>query len=124
MNGFNPQWEFGHGLSYTKFDYTGFIASKNAMGGLEVAVTVTNSGEKSGKEVVQLYISDLVASITPSVKRLRGFDKVELEPGANKRVNFSLSKDDLSFVGRDNEWIFEPGEFKVMIAGNELVVEL
>ncbi len=124
MNGFNPQWEFGHGLSYTTFDYSGLTAVKNLKGGIDVTVTVTNSGDRAGKEVVQVYVSDLVASITPSVKRLRAFDKVALESGSSETLSFSISKEDLSFVGIENEWTFEPGEFKVMVGDDEVLLNL
>ncbi len=122
MNGFNPQWEFGHGLSYTNFDYSDLKISADTMnmrGTLDISVTVKNTGDRTGKEVVQLYITDKVASITPSVKRLRDFDKVEIAAGEMKTISFTISADDLKFVGRDNEWVTEPGEFGVTINGLE-----
>ncbi len=124
MNGFNPQWEFGYGMSYTDFEYSSFSATKNLDGGLAVTVTVTNTGDKAGKEVVQVFVSDLVASITPGVKRLRAFEKIELAAGASKTINFNISKEDLSFVGRDNKIVFEPGEFGVKVGKDYKVVEL
>ena len=122
MNGFNPQWEFGHGLSYTNFEYSDLKISADTMnmrGTLDISVTVKNTGDRTGKEVVQLYITDKVASITPSVKRLRDFDKVEIAAGEMKTISFTISADDLKFVGRDNEWVTEPGEFGVTINGLE-----
>jgi len=105
MNGFKPQWEFGSGLSYTTFEYSGLTVAPALDGGIKVSVTVTNSGAITGKEVVQVYVSDLVASITPSVKRLRAFDKIELAAGASKTLSFDISKEELSFVGAANEWL-------------------
>lgn len=116
--GFNPQWEFGHGLSYTSFDYTNLQVSGTEFSGdeeIKVSVDVTNSGDRGGKEVVQLYANDLVASITPAVKKLRAFDKIELASGETQTVSFTLSADDLVFVGKDNNWITEPGDFELQI---------
>jgi len=118
MNGFNPQWEFGHGLSYTTFEYSNLRMSQESIpmnGSITIQVDVKNTGAREGKEVVQLYINDKVASITPSVKKLRGFDKVSIAPGAMKTVSFTITTDELAFVGRDNEWITEAGEFEVVV---------
>ena len=123
MNGFNPQWEFGHGLSYTQFEYSGLTANPTA-DGVSVSVTVTNSGAVEAKEVVQLYVSDLVASITPSVKRLRAFDKINLASGESQTLSFDLSRRDLSFVGIDNEWVFESGDFMIKCGGLEQLISL
>ena len=117
MNGFNPQWEFGYGLSYTTFAYSALSVAPALDGGLIVSVTVTNSGQREAKEVVQVFVSDVVASITPSVKRLRAFDKINLAAGESKTVSFDISERDLSFVGTANEWIFEPGDFVVSCGG-------
>ncbi len=122
FNHFNPQYEFGHGLSYTKFAYSDLQLSSGSMGmdgEMTISVKVKNEGERAGKEVVQLYISDLVASITPSFKRLRGFEKIDLAPGAEQVVEFKITAKDLAFVGIDQQWITEPGEFKVNIGGLE-----
>lgn len=123
--GFNPEWKFGTGLSYTSFAYSNLTTSKARFGTddeLEISVDITNSGEMAGKDVVQLYVSDLVASITPPVRRLRGFEKVDLEPGETQTVSFSITADDLAFVGRDNEWITEEGEFKIQIEDLEQTI--
>jgi len=115
---FNPQWEFGHGLSYTTFEYKDMRLSSTNMGPdgqITIEVDITNSGDRSGKETVQLYVSDLVASVTPPVKRLRKFEKVSLESGQTQTVSFSLAPEDLAFVGKDNNWITEPGEFTLRI---------
>jgi beta-glucosidase len=117
---FKPQFEFGEGLSYTTFAFSDLrLAQKTATGNvdLSVSVTLTNTGTRAGKEVVQLYLSDLVASLSPPGKRLRRFAKVYLEPGQSRTVSFKLRRDDLSFIGSDNKPIVEPGQFEVMIAG-------
>jgi beta-glucosidase len=116
--GFNPQWKFGHGLSYTSFTYNNLEVSKATFTNkeeIQVSVEVTNSGKRDGKEVVQLYVSDLVASIAPPVKKLRAFKKVDLKAGESKTVSFTLSPEDLSFVGRDNKWTTETGDFNIQI---------
>jgi len=82
---------------------------------LTVTVEVTNTGARPGKETVQLYLSDVIASITPPVKVLKRFQKVELKPKEMKAVRFELTWDDLAFIGRDNKPVVEPGEFKVQI---------
>ncbi|MEM6966138.1 MAG: glycoside hydrolase family 3 N-terminal domain-containing protein [Bacteroidota bacterium] len=120
MNAFDPQYEFGHGLSYTSFEYSnlGMPQQFDFENPVEISVEVKNTGAVAGSEVVQLYIADKVASITPSVKRLRGFDKINLRTGESKKVTFSITAKDLAFIGLDNEWITEPGEFEVSI-GNQ-----
>jgi beta-glucosidase len=115
-----PQFEFGYGLSYTTFSYSDLsVEPKSVSGEAEIAVSVTvkNTGRKTGNEVVQLYLSDLVASITPPGKRLKRFAKTHLEPGQSKTFKFTLRPDDLSFVGLNNRSIIEPGEFEVRVAG-------
>lgn len=117
---FKPQFEFGQGLSYTTFAFSDLRLSQKRItgnGDLSVSVTVTNSGSRAGKEVVQLYVSDLVASLSPPGKRLKRFAKVYLEPGQSRTVTFKLRKDDLSFIGADNKPVLEPGEFEVMVGG-------
>lgn len=117
---FKPQFEFGQGLSYTTFAYSDLRLDKKTVtsnGDISVSVTVTNSGRRSGKEVVQLYVSDLVASLSPAGKRLKRFAKIYLEPGQSRTLSFRLRPDDLSFIGANNKPLVEPGEFEVMIAG-------
>jgi beta-glucosidase len=118
---FNPQWEFGYGLSYTTFQYSNIKVSNDTLsnGNLQISVAVTNTGSTTGKEVVQLYIADRYASITPSVKRLRGFEKIEIKPGATQIVTFTISAKDLEFVGRDEKWISEAGWFDIMIGSEK-----
>ncbi|MDR2038264.1 MAG: glycoside hydrolase family 3 C-terminal domain-containing protein [Bacteroidales bacterium] len=118
---FSPEFEFGYGLSYTTFSYGNLQLSTKELKGsnhLTITVDVSNTGQKAGKEVVQLYTSDLIASITPDVKRLRRFEKILLQPGETKKVTFTINATDLAFVNAQNKWITEPGEFEVMI-GNQ-----
>src|SRR5919202_559035 len=103
---FKPQFSFGEGLSYTSFSYKDLTLDKPTVSMLEelpVSVTVTNSGQRAGKEVVLLYVSDLVASISPPGRRLRRFAKISLNPGQSRTLNFTLRADDLSFIGADNK---------------------
>jgi len=124
---FKPQFEFGQGLSYTTFAYSDLRLGQKTMTGnadFSVSVTVANSGRRAGKEVVQLYVSDLVASLSPAGKRLRRFAKIYLEPGQSRTLTFTLRRDDLSFIGADNKPIIEPGEFEVTIGGLKEKFEL
>ena len=117
---FNPQFQFGDGLSYTTFTYSDLRLGKQTISlneELPVSVTVTNSGQRAGKEAVLVYVSDLVASISPPGKRLRRFAKISLNPGQSRTLNFKLRAEDLSFIGADNKRIVEPGEFEVRVAG-------
>jgi beta-glucosidase len=117
---FTPQFEFGQGLSYTTFAYSDLRLSEKTITGnadLSVSVTVTNSGRRAGQEVVQLYVTDLVASLPPAVKRLKRFAKVYLEPGQSRTLTFKLRRDDLSFIGINNKPVVEPGEFEVNVGG-------
>lgn len=115
---FNPLFEFGYGLSYTSFKYSGLSIDKGEYSiddKIKVKVKVKNTGEVDGKESVELYISDLFASVTRPVKLLKRFKKVFLKAGEEKEVSFELSSNDLSFVGIDNKRIVEPGQFKMTI---------
>ncbi|WP_242691611.1 glycoside hydrolase family 3 N-terminal domain-containing protein [Desertivirga arenae] len=115
---YNPQWEFGHGLSYTNFSYSNLLLSTDkisATGTITASIEVKNTGSREGKETVELYLSDLYASITPDVKRLKGFEKINLKPGESKTLHFTISPSQMSFIGRDNKPVVEPGEFKVEI---------
>lgn len=116
---YNPQYEFGFGLSYTTFKYANLKISNNKITAndvLKVSVDVSNTGSREGKEVVELYLSDLYASITPDVKRLKGFEKISLKPGETKTVNFQLSKNELSFINQNNISVVESGDFEIGIA--------
>ena len=126
-SGYTPEWSFGHGLSYTTFAYSDLkIASPTARDGetFTVSVTVTNSGQRAGKEVVQLYVRDLYASTDPPVKRLRAFEKIALEPGARRTLTFKVPVRDLAFVGNDNRLVLEPGVFDVMVGGLHASLEV
>ena len=115
------EWEFGYGLSYTEFAYSNLAVSKEnftSADTLVVTVDVTNIGKREGMSPVLLYTSDIVASLTPDVKRLRGFDKVTLKPGEKKTVKFELPASDMAFVGRDGKWRLEAGDFMIRV-GNE-----
>jgi beta-glucosidase len=115
---YTPEWPFGFGLSYTTFAYSDLnvLESRVKMGeSVQVQVTVTNTGKRAGSEVVQLYVGDLVASVLPSVKRLKGFEKVYLEPGESRRVTFKLTPADFTFMNEKGKPVMEPGEFKVTI---------
>jgi beta-glucosidase len=114
------QWPFGFGLSYTSYEYKNLVVSaENFAAGdvLKVSVDVTNTGSRAGKEAVLLYSSDLVASLIPDVKRLRGFEKIALEPGETKTVSFELPASALAFVGADGRWRLEKGEFRLSCGG-------
>lgn len=115
---FDPQWQFGHGLSYTIFAYSDLKINKKTFSPNEtvtISVNVSNTGSRKGKEVVQLYVSDLVASVSPDVKRLRGFEKVDLTPGESKTITFKLPVKELAFVNNDNKKILEAGDFRIQI---------
>ena len=117
---FKPQFSFGHGLSYTTFAYSDLRLNHQTITAndeLSISVSVTNTGRQPGKEVAQLYVSDLVASISPPNKRLKRFAKLYLEPGQSRTLTFKLRSEDLSFIGADNKAVVEPGEFEVKIGG-------
>ena len=113
------QWGFGHGLSYTSYKYSNLKVSKSDFRHgdiIKVSVDVKNTGKVAGKESVLMFSSDLIASMVPDGRRLRAFDKIELQPGETKTVTFNLNVDDLAFVGYDGKWVLEEGDFKLMIA--------
>lgn len=111
---YEPLWQFGYGLSYTNFLYKNITCSSNQLIGsdsLFVSVEVCNTGEVSGKEVIQLYLRDEYASIDPDYEKLIAFKKIELEPNNSKEVVFTISKNDLAFVNANNKWVIEDGQF-------------
>lgn len=113
------QWGFGYGLSYTSYKYSNLKVSQSDFRHgdiIKVSVDVKNTGKVAGKESVLLFSSDLIASMVPDGRRLRAFDKIELQPGETKTVSFELKADDLAFVGWDGKWRLEEGDFKLMIA--------
>jgi len=116
LKGFTPQYEFGYGLSYTTFAYSDLQISSDSVSvddTLRINVRITNSGKRKGKEVAMLFVSDETASVSPPVKLLKRFKKVELEPEGNKIVEFEITANDLKFVGINNNWIVEPGYFNL-----------
>jgi beta-glucosidase len=118
--GIKSLFEFGSGLSYTSYSYKDLKLDKKTItkqDDVAVSVTVTNSGSRAGKEVVQLYLTDLVASLTPAGKRLRRFAKIQLEPGQSRTLTFRLRQEDLAFIDTNNKPVVEPGEFEVSIGG-------
>jgi beta-glucosidase len=113
-----PKYAFGHGLSYTSFNYSNFSLNKKTIKATEtitVTIDIKNTGKYAGEEVVQLYLRDKVGSVVRPVKELKDFKKIMLQPGETKTVSFQLNKDKLSFYNAQLQWIAEPGEFEVMI---------
>jgi beta-glucosidase len=116
-----PLYTFGYGLSYTTFSYGDIALSASQLKGnqtLKATVTITNTGKYAGEETVQLYITDPIASVTRSVKDLKGFKKIFLQPGENKKVTFAITLEDLKFYNEKLEYIWEPGEFIIHIGTN------
>ncbi|HEY9046683.1 MAG TPA: glycoside hydrolase family 3 N-terminal domain-containing protein [Ohtaekwangia sp.] len=116
---FAIQYPFGFGLSYTTFEYSDLQVSKASVTPEEkmtISVTVKNTGTREGKEVIQLFISDLYASVTPDVKRLRGFEKISLKPGESQKVTFTIGARDIAFVGKDMQWTVEKGDYEINVA--------
>ncbi len=117
----SPLLPFGFGLSYTEFEYSDIKASSNelnANGTIELSATITNTGDRDGEEVVQLYIHDKVRSVTPPGKELKGFKKIALKKGESRTVTFTITAEDLKFYNSQIEYVFEPGEFEFFIAGS------
>jgi len=118
--GYDPQWEFGYGLSYTSFSYTDLIIEDTVVTDnhpLKFRVTIKNTGGRTGKETVLAYCSDLVASLTPEVKRLRAFKKIELKAGQSSTLQFTITKKDLSFINQQLQRVTEPGGFTLEVGG-------
>lgn len=119
------QWGFGHGLSYTTYQYSNLKVDKATFAHddvIRVSVEVKNTGKVAGKESVLLFSSDLMASMVPDGRRLRAFDKVALQPGESKTVTFDLKANDLAFVGWDGKWILEEGDFTLMVADQQATI--
>lgn len=117
------QYPFGYGLSYTKFEYSNLKAENQSFGTneiIKISVDVTNSGKMSGKESVLLFISDIQASITPDNSRLRGFEKISLEPGETKTVFFEIMPREIAFFNTNNKWCIEKGIYRVQIFNQTL----
>ncbi len=121
-----PLYPFGYGLSYTTFEYSDVrLSSEFFKSGeeLRVSVDVTNGGSRAGTEVVQLYVRDLIGSVTRPVKELKGFRKIDLEPGESREVTFTLRSEDLAFYTGSGEWKAEPGDFRVFVGGSSDAVK-
>ncbi len=117
----SPLFPFGYGLSYTKFEYTNLALSSNRMsssGQIEILVDVTNTGDIDGEEVVQLYVRDVVGSVSRPLRELKGFRKISLAKGATQKVSFMLTSNDLAFYNYDLDFKAEPGTFHIFIGGN------
>jgi beta-glucosidase len=122
FNAFDPEWEFGFGMSYTTFDYSNLVLSSNEItesDELTVSVTLKNTGNFIGQEVVQLFVSDQVCSLVPASKKLKGFEKITLKPNESRIVQFTISKKDLIFSDATGNWKLEPGLFSIKIANLE-----
>ena len=118
-----PLFPFGFGLSYTRFAYRNLNVTPqriSADGSAEVRVEVTNCGERAGDEVVQLYLRDLVSSVTRPVKELKAFRRLTLQPGETQTVRFPLTPGDLSFLNQEMQPVVEPGEFEIMVGGSSV----
>ena len=116
-----PLFPFGFGLSYTTFEYADLELrySRSARGhSVGVAVTITNTGSRTGTEVAQLYVNDVITSLSTPTKTLRRFARVELSPGESRRIVFLLGDEDLAFIGRDGQPVVEPGEFEIKVGGS------
>jgi beta-glucosidase len=125
MKAYRPEFDFGFGMSYTTFSYAPMTVSKTTIGDnetLEVRVSVTNTGKTAGKETVQLYYNDLVASITPAVKKLTDFKKIDLKAGETKEVVFTINKSNFSFINKKLERVTEAGEIELMISTQKKMI--
>jgi beta-glucosidase len=121
-----PLYPFGFGLSYTTFKYSPPRLERTTIGGdgkTRVLVDVTNAGQRSGEEVVQLYIRDLVSSTTRPVKELKGFQRIALQPGETKTVALDITPDRLAFWNVDKQFVVEPGEFSIMTGPNSVELQ-
>ena len=122
----DPLFPFGYGLSYTTFEYSPLTLSSDAMtasGNITATVTVTNTGNCEGTEVVQLYIRDMVGSIARPVQELKGFERISLKPGESRNVTFTINADLLKFYNKDLDYVCEPGDFEVMVGANSRDVQ-
>ena len=118
-----PLFPFGHGLSYSKFEYTNLQLSSNSFsksGKIEVSVTIKNTGSVAGKEVVQLYIRDLIGSVTRPVKELKGFEITELQPNETKKIVFTIDEKTIEYFTANRKWEAEAGDFKVFVGGSSI----
>ncbi len=132
MNAYKPQFDFGFGMSYTNFEYSNFIVSdtninafkKEAAKQIAVKITVKNTGNVAGKEVVQLYYADLVASITPAVKKLCAYKKIDLKAGETKTIEFIVKEKDFSFINKELKRVTEAGDIELMINNQKKMIHV
>lgn len=120
-----PLYPFGHGLSYSKFEYSDLKLSANSFGvngKIEVSVTLKNNSKIAGKEVVQLYIRDLIGSTTRPIKELKGFEMIELQPNESKKVTFTIDEKTIEYFTANRKWEAEAGDFKVFVGGSSATV--
>ena len=116
-----PLWQFGHGLSYTQFEYSGLRITPKVVpagGNVSVSLTIKNTGNREGIETAQLYLSDDIASVTVPVRSLRGFQRVRLKKGESRRIRFGLTEKDMSLLDADLKRVCEPGTFTVMVGSS------
>jgi beta-glucosidase len=122
-----PLYPFGHGLSYTRFSYANLRLSAeniNATDSIAVSVDVKNTGARAGTEVVQLYVRDVISSVSRPVQELRGFARVTLQPGQVQTCTFQLSPDDLALYDKELRWVVEPGEFRILLGASSEDIRL
>jgi beta-glucosidase len=122
-----PLYPFGFGLSYTTFEYSNLVVTpetQNSQGNIEVSVDVTNTGKVKGDEVVQLYLKDMLSSVTTYDSQLRGFERIHLQPGEKKTVKFTLQPDALALLDKNMNWTVEPGQFEVRIGASSVDIKL
>jgi beta-glucosidase len=122
-----PLYPFGFGLSYTSFEYSNLVVTPEAQtadGNIQVSFEVKNTGKRKGDEVVQLYMRDLVSSVTTYESQLRGFERVSLAPGETKKVNFILKPNDLALIDQNMQWVVEPGVFEVLVGSSSVDIKL
>ena len=122
-----PLYPFGYGLSYTSFSYANLQVSptkQQPQGDIEVNVDITNTGSRKGDEVVQLYLKDMVSSVTVYETQLRGFERITLAPGEKKTVHFTLHPDDLALLDKNMNWTVEPGDFEVLVGSSSTDIKV
>lgn len=123
----SPLYEFGYGLSYTEFEYTNLKvepATISTGGTVRVTADIRNKGDRAGAEVVQLYLHDVIGSVVTTVKELRGFEKIQLDPGQTKTVTFTVTPDQMALLNRHLEWVVEPGTFEVQVGHSSKDIRL
>jgi beta-glucosidase len=122
-----PLFPFGHGLSYTTFEYSNLVIQPAEIRASDTAVircTITNTGRRAGDEVVQLYLHDVLASVARPIIQLAGFERVHLEPGQSRTVEFTVGRDQLQMLDRDMHWVVEPGAFRVLVGASSKDIRL